>query len=196
MKIINKEALTQITTVRPELVEGLIHIAQTEKLAAQVGKALGERGLMLVTAESCTGGGLGYAITSVAGSSEWFDRGFITYTDIAKQEMLGVSATTLQQYGAVAEKTAQEMAAGALAKSHAQVSVAITGIAGPGGATAQKPVGMVCFAWATKNANAEGLARSHTQHFSGDRQAVRQQSIAVALKGVLDLLGDGGVEIA
>src|SRR5450631_4267689 len=102
---------------------------------------------MLVTAESCTGGGIGEAVTMVPGSSEWFERGFITYTNTAKREMLGVRAETLEQYGAVSEPTVREMAAGALAASHAQVAVAVSGVAGPAGGTPDKPVGMVCLAW-------------------------------------------------
>src|SRR5512135_3018157 len=116
-------------------------------LAMQVGAGLKARGLMLATAESCTGGWVAQAVTAIAGSSDWFDRGFVTYSDAAKQEMLGVSAGTLGRHGAVSEHTAREMAAGALAHSRAQVALAITGIAGPGGGSSEKPVGMVCFAW-------------------------------------------------
>lgn len=157
-----------------------------QHLARQVGIALTRHGLMLVSAESCTGGWLGQTITSVAGSSAWYERGFITYATISKHEMLGVSAVTLQQHGAVSEQTAREMAEGSIARSHAQIAIAITGIAGPEGGTVEKPVGMVCFAWVLK----DGLARSETQHFSGDREAVRRQSVAVALQGVIDLLHD------
>ncbi len=139
---------------------------------------------MLASAESCTGGWLGQTITSIAGSSAWYERGFITYTDISKHEMLGVNSATLEQYGAVSEETAYEMAEGAIARSHAQVAVSVTGIAGPGGGTAEKPVGMVCFAWIMK----EGLARTETRYFSGSREEIRQQSVAEALQGVIDLL--------
>jgi nicotinamide-nucleotide amidase len=155
-----------------------------QDLAITVGSALAEQGLMLASAESCTGGWVGQVITSIAGSSTWYERGFITYTDIAKREMLGVSSVTLKQYGAVSEETAYEMAEGALARSHAQVSVAITGIAGPGGGTAEKPVGMICMAWIIK----EGLARTETYYFSGNREETRRQSVAAALRGVIDLL--------
>jgi nicotinamide-nucleotide amidase len=110
-------------------------------LAEQVGAALKARALMLVTAESCTGGWIGEAVTMVPGSSVWFDRGFITYTYNSKHEMLGVSMRTLEQFGAVSEQTVKEMVAGALAASHAQVAVAVSGTAGPGGGTADKPVG-------------------------------------------------------
>lgn len=155
-----------------------------EDLARDVGSALAQQGLMLASAESCTGGWLGQTITSIAGSSVWYERGFITYAVISKREMLGVSSTTLEQYGAVSEETAYEMAEGAIARSHAQVAVAVTGIAGPDGGTAEKPVGMVCFAWLVK----DGLARTETRYFSGNREAIRRQSVAGALQGVIDLL--------
>lgn len=157
-----------------------------QQLAGHVGIELIQQGLMLTSAESCTGGWLGQTITSMAGSSAWYERGFITYSVVSKQEMLGVSSATLKQHGAVSEQTAREMAEGAIVRSHAQVAVAITGIAGPDGGTAEKPVGMVCFAWALK----DGLARSETRHFSGDREAVRWQSVVAALQGVIDLLHD------
>ncbi|MER0204219.1 MAG: CinA family protein [Nitrosomonas sp.] len=139
---------------------------------------------MLVTAESCTGGGVGQAVTAVPGSSAWYERGYITYSNTAKREMLGVQQATLDQYGAVSPQTAQEMAIGALNHSHAQISVSITGIAGPDGGTAEKPVGMVCFAWAAQ----EGLVRQETRYFTGDREAVRRQAVATALQGILQIL--------
>lgn len=141
---------------------------------------------MLVTAESCTGGWLGQAVTSVAGSSAWYERGFITYSNLSKCEMLGVQQTTLDQYGAVSPQTAQEMVLGALSRSHAQVGVSITGIAGPDGGTAMKPVGMICFAWATS----DGRVRQETRFFKGDRDTIRQLSVAAALQGVVHLLTD------
>ena len=122
-----------------------------EDLARQAGSLLSEQGLMLATAESCTGGWLGQTITSIAGSSAWYERGFITYSILSKHEMLGVSEATLDEYGAVSEQVASEMTAGAIGRSHAQVAVSITGIAGPDGGTAKKPVGMVCFAWMMKD---------------------------------------------
>ena len=161
-------------------------------LAGHVGIDLIQQGLMLASAESCTGGWLGQAITSKRGSSAWYERGFITYSVVSKQEMLGVSAATLKQHGTVSEQTAQEMAAGAISHSHAQVAVAITGIAGPDGGTAEKPVGMVCFAWAKK----DSLALSATRHFSGDREAVRRQAVAAALQGVIDLLRESAPILA
>lgn len=161
-----------------------------ETLAEQVGAALKSRGLMLASAESCTGGWVGAAITAVAGSSHWFDRGFVTYTNESKQEMLGVSVKTLAEYGAVSEQTVREMAAGALKHSHAQVALAISGIAGPGGGSLEKPVGTVCIAWALRS----GAARSQTFRFSGDRSAVRRQAVVAALRGVLMMIeGDSVV---
>ena len=154
------------------------------KLAEEVGSALKARRLMLVTAESCTGGWISEAVTMVPGSSDWFERGFVTYTYISKREMLGVKEETLGRHGAVAEEVVREMAAGALARSHAQVVVAVSGVAGPGGGTPEKPVGTVCFAWGAKDAR----PRSETKRFPGDREAVRRLSVEHALKGVLALL--------
>ncbi|HXF67956.1 MAG TPA: CinA family protein [Burkholderiales bacterium] len=154
------------------------------RLAEEVGAALRERELMLATAESCTGGWIAEAITMVPGSSDWFERGFVTYTYVSKREMLGVREATLGKYGAVSEQVAREMAEGALARSHAQVAVAVSGIAGPAGGTPEKPVGTVCFAWGMKGR----APRSETRRFSGDREAVRKQSVEHALRGVLALL--------
>ena len=153
-------------------------------LATLVGAKLRAKGLMLTTAESCTGGWVAQAVTTVAGSSDWFERGFVTYSDAAKQEMLGVSARTLAAHGAVSEQTAREMATGALAHSRAQVALAITGIAGPGGGLADKPVGTVCFAWALKS----GAVSAETRQFNGDRESVRRQSVIAGLQGMLELL--------
>ena len=156
-------------------------------LAEQVGGALKSRKLMLVTAESCTGGWVSEAITMVPGSSDWFERGFVAYTYISKREMLGVSDDTLCKHGAVSEPTVREMVTGALARSHAQLAVAVSGTAGPAGGTPEKPVGTVCIAWGLK----EGAPESETQHFAGDREAVRKQSVERALKGILLLLEHG-----
>ncbi|MBA4143439.1 MAG: CinA family protein [Nitrosospira sp.] len=155
-----------------------------QDLARKAGAALAEQGLMLATAESCTGGWLGQMLTSIAGSSGWYERGFITYATTSKHEMLGVSTATLEEFGAVSEQTASEMATGAIMHSHAQVGVSITGIAGPDGETAEKPVGMVCFAWIMK----EGMVCAETRYFSGAREEIRRQSVAGALQGLLDLL--------
>ena len=157
---------------------------ELNQLAEQVGAALKSHGLMLATAESCTGGWVGEAVTSVAGSSQWYDRGFITYTNEAKQEMLDVSASTLAEFGAVSEQTVREMAAGALKHSRAQVALAVSGIAGPGGATPGKPVGTVCIAWALRT----GAGRSQIFYFSGDRAEVRRQAVIAVLHGVLQLI--------
>jgi len=154
------------------------------KLAARVGKALKTRKLMLVTAESCTGGWLGEAVTMVPGSSDWYERGFITYTYISKRELLGIKRQTLDKFGAVSEQTARDMAAGALKNSPAQVAVSISGTAGPAGGTRDKPVGTVCFAWALKN----GRVASETRHFKGDRRAVRRKAVVRALQGMLEML--------
>jgi nicotinamide-nucleotide amidase len=153
-------------------------------LSEQVGSALQRRGAMLATAESCTGGWIAQAITSVAGSSDWFERGFVTYSDLAKQQMLGVRSETLAQHGAVSEQAVCEMAAGALRSSEAQIAVAVSGIAGPSGGTPEKPVGTVWFAWVADWAG----TRARVGHFAGDRDAVRRQAVGMALQGVLELL--------
>jgi nicotinamide-nucleotide amidase len=155
-------------------------------LAARVGARLKDRGVKLTAAESCTGGWVAQAVTSVSGSSDWFERGFVTYSNEAKREMLGVRAETLDRFGAVSEETAREMALGALAASRAQVAVAITGVAGPTGGTPAKPVGMVCLAWASKESGVDTV----TKHFPGDREAVRRQSVVCALEGVLERTGE------
>ena len=157
---------------------------ELEHLAAQVGAALQTRGWRLATAESCTGGWAAQTITAIAGSSAWFDRGFVTYSNEAKREMLGVQADTLAIYGAVSEATVREMAAGALARSRAEVAFAISGIAGPAGGSADKPVGMVCLAWALAGHAVETCIR----HFEGERRAIRAQSVRAALQGLLDRL--------
>ena len=158
------------------------------ELSAAVGRLLKDKGEKLVTAESCTGGGVSAAVTAISGSSEWFDRAFVTYSNEAKQQMLRVSAATLEAHGAVSEEIAREMALGALAASPGTISVSVTGVAGPTGGTRLKPVGMVCFAWARSG---EAMPRSETWHFSGDRESVRQQSVVRALQGVAELLDDG-----
>lgn len=164
----------------------LINGQKLQQLAKQTGKLLAQQGLMLVSAESCTGGWLGQTITTIPGSSKWYERGFITYSNISKQEMLGIDSDTLEQYGAVSEQTAKEMVAGAISRSHAQVGVSITGIAGPDGGTTAKPVGMICFGWALK----DGLARNEIHHLNGDREMIRSQAVAIALQGVIALVQD------
>ena len=154
------------------------------QLAIDLGRRLLERGWRVATAESCTGGLAAGAITAIPGSSDWFERGFVTYSDDAKHEMLGVPRELIAACGAVSEPVAQAMAEGALARSHAQCTLSITGIAGPGGGSSAKPVGMVCFGWA-----ADGLPeRVATVNFDGDRAAVRARSVTEALRGLLDML--------
>jgi nicotinamide-nucleotide amidase len=147
-----------------------------------VGGLLESRGAFCTTAESCTGGLVAGAITAIAGSSGWFERGFVTYSNEAKMEQLGVPAETLAREGAVSEPTARAMAEGALARSRATFSVAITGVAGPSGGTPAKPVGMVCFAWAQR----DGATTVETHHLPGDRAAVREASVVIALQGLRD----------
>jgi nicotinamide-nucleotide amidase len=162
---------------------------ETLQLATDLGAALSARGWKAATAESCTGGLVAGAITDIAGSSEWFDRGFITYSNEAKIELLGVRPETLARFGAVSEAVAREMVAGALERSEADIAVAVTGIAGPTGGSPDKPVGLVWLAWATRGGRTE--AASH--RFPGDRAAVREASVAAALLGLwerLDVLHD------
>ena len=161
---------------------------QLYDLAVEVGAALKARGWMLATAESCTGGWIGQCVTMVPGSSEWFDRGFVTYTNLAKTEMLGVRKQTLQGHGAVSEQTVSEMAQGALERSHGRVAVAVSGVAGPTGGTADKPVGTVCVGWAVR----DGASRTVTLRLDGDRDAVRRQSVIAALEGVRELCSAAG----
>lgn len=156
-------------------------MSELEKLAERVGLALLERGEWLAAAESCTGGWVAQVLTAIAGSSAWFDRGFVTYSNAAKVDMLAVPETTLERHGAVSEATARAMAQGALQHSRADWSLAITGIAGPSGGTPDKPVGTVCFAWASR----DGGCEAQTCRFEGDRAAVREQSVAHVLNGLL-----------
>ena len=156
------------------------------ELAAVLGRALLARGRRVTVAESCTGGLLAGAITSVAGSSDWFDVGYVTYSNAAKTALLGVPGALLASHGAVSEETARAMAAGALAKSGADIAAAVTGIAGPSGGTPEKPVGTVCFAWARRG----GVAESTTRQLAGDRAAVRAASVTFALEGLLERARD------
>lgn len=152
-------------------------------LAARVGQTLKDKGLLLATAESCTGGGVAYAVTEIAGSSEWFDCGFVTYSNASKTELLNVPAALIAQFGAVSEEVAGAMAEGAIANSNAHIAVSTTGIAGPGGAVPGKPVGTVCFGWTFQN-------KTYTERlvFDGDRHGVREQTVIHSLQGVLRLL--------
>jgi nicotinamide-nucleotide amidase len=157
---------------------------ELHQLASELGDKLMNRGWMLATAESCTGGWAGQLITALPGCSNWYERGFITYANAAKIEMLGVPAETLAKHGAVSEETASAMAAGALAHSHAQATLAISGIAGPGGGTPKKPVGLVCYGWAL----ADGTVMSSTCRLDGDREEIRSRAVAASLRGLIDLI--------
>ncbi len=165
-----------------------------EDLVTSVSKALMRRGWSMCTAESCTGGLIAASCTNLAGSSDWFERGFVTYSNVSKTELLGVDAVLVQQHGAVSEEVARAMALGALRHSRAQVSVAVTGVAGPTGGSAGKPVGTVWFAWAlpsdggpTVGADAIWLSSERAQ-FDGDRAQVRKQTVAYALSGIAKFL--------
>jgi nicotinamide-nucleotide amidase len=157
----------------------------TIDLATRAGQALKARGLLLATAESCTGGGVAHAITEIAGSSEWFDCGFITYSNASKNELLDIAESLIAQHGAVSEEIAGAMAEGAVANSNSHVAVSTTGIAGPGGAVPGKPVGTVCFGWRVGD-------KTYTERlvFAGDRSEVRKQTVEHSLKGLLKLLAD------
>jgi nicotinamide-nucleotide amidase len=155
--------------------------AQLENLTQQLAERLLNKHHQLATAESCTGGWLAKCCTDLAGSSAWFERGFIPYSNQAKQDLLSVSAITLEHYGAVSVETATEMAEGALKHSQASISVAITGIAGPTGGTIDKPIGTVCFAFASQNNPT--ISAQHV--FNGDREMIRRQAVATALQGII-----------
>ena len=150
-----------------------------DRIAQELGKTCSALGIKIVTAESCTGGLIAGTLTDVPGASAWFDRGFVTYSNEAKKAMLGVREETLTEFGAVSKETAEEMALGAVAHSGAGAAVSVTGIAGPGGGTPEKPVGTVCFGFAE---SVTGFPRCTTvvKHFDGDRASVRKQSVAFA----------------
>ena len=159
--------------------------AELNSLAEAVGAACRARRLFVATAESCTGGWAAQVITHTPGSSAWFERGFVTYSNAAKAEMLGVTPETLASYGAVSLETAAEMAAGALKHSTALISLAITGIAGPTGGSADKPVGTVCFGWCVRHGDVIGAPSCERRLFPGDREAIRRQSVIHALSGLI-----------
>ncbi|MCI1193738.1 CinA family protein [Calidifontimicrobium sp. SYSU G02091] len=161
----------------------MLDLAAVEPLVQPLAAALTARGRRLATAESCTGGLIAAACTALAGSSLWFERGFVTYSNEAKTELLGVPTSLIAAHGAVSEEVARAMAAGALARSHADIAVAVTGIAGPGGATPGKPVGLVWLAWSTR----DGTAGAHRLQLPGDRAAVRAATVAEALRQALAL---------
>lgn len=155
------------------------------ELAEKVGAALKSKKLLLSVAESCTGGGICQALTEIAGSSEWFDCGFVPYSNSSKTEMLSISAALIAQHGAVSEEIAAAMAEGALATSEAHVSLSTTGIAGPGGAVPGKPVGTICFGWCVA-----GITHTERKVFSGDRNSVREQTIEHALNKLLRFIAE------
>ena len=155
-----------------------------DALVRQVAGELSRQGHKLAVAESCTGGAIAAALTSQAGSSVWFERGFIVYSNASKIEMLGVSEESAVRHGSVSDPVVREMAAGAIVHSHASISVAVTGVAGPGGGTTEKPVGTVWLAWSLR----DGDTRSQRRSFDGDRGRIRDQSIEAALTGVLSRL--------
>lgn len=157
------------------------------QLARDAGRALADAGLRVVSAESCTGGWIAKLFTDLAGSSGWFERGFVTYSNEAKTELLGVPPELIREHGAVSGPTVRAMAEGALRHSRADLAVAVSGVAGPGGGSPAKPVGTVWLAWA----GAGGATDAVCMHFDGDRDAVRRQAVAAALKGVLTRLGAG-----
>ena len=157
-----------------------------EQSVSTLAEALLARRELLATAESCTGGWVAKVCTDLAGSSGWFERGLVTYSNAAKQELLGVSTQTLEQYGAVSEQTVQEMVLGLLQRSHAQWGLAISGIAGPGGGTASKPTGTVWIAWA----GPENWLVTHSYRFDGERDAVRRQAVEAALHVLCDRLSE------
>ncbi len=161
---------------------------QLTALAAELGALLKARGWRVATAESCTGGLVAGAITAIAGSSDWFEYGFVAYADAAKTALLDVPEQLLRDNGAVSEPTAQAMAEGALAKGGADIALAVTGVAGPGGGTPAKPVGTVCFAWVLRS----GSATTGTHHFRADRAGVRRASVAAALEGAIARLREDG----
>ena len=153
------------------------------QIAQETMAALIEKGERMATVESCTGGGIAKLMTDLAGSSAVFECGFVTYSNESKQQMVDVSSQALEKFGAVSEQVAAEMASGALKKANAGITVSVTGIAGPGGGTDYKPVGTVCFGWAY-----DGSTTTEIQQFSGDRQAIREQTIIYALQGVIKQL--------
>lgn len=157
-------------------------------LAFKLGELLKEQGRTLTLAESCTGGGVSECVTAINGSSAWFDRAFITYSNQSKIDMLGVLPATLATHGAVSENTALEMAMGAIHHAQANISASITGIAGPTGGSIEKPIGMICFGFSIKDLTDDFHSRTHTAYFTGDREQIRLQAICMALSGLINLL--------
>ena len=158
-----------------------------DRLARRLGERLLAQDLYLTCAESCTGGWIAKTLTDIPGSSQWFERGFVTYSNAAKQELLGVPAAVLERHGAVSEACVRAMTEGALRHSRAHLAVAVSGIAGPSGGSPEKPVGLVWIAW---ESTPQGRTLAHAHHFQGDREAIRRQAVATALSGVLQLIDE------
>ena len=172
-------------TSSPSTVPPSIDSADLQELTNAVATAFSQRGWTLAVAESCTGGLLAASLTNLAGSSQWFERGYVTYSNAAKVSCLQVSPLLIEAEGAVSEAVARAMVLGAQLSSGVTAAISITGIAGPGGGTAEKPVGTVCFGWALERTDASNQIRTTTAHFLGDRQSVRQQAVLFALRGLL-----------
>ena len=172
-------------TSSPSTAPTSLDSADLQELSSAVATAFSQRGWTLAVAESCTGGLLAASLTNLAGSSQWFERGYVTYSNAAKVSCLDVSPLLIEAEGAVSEAVARAMVLGAQLSSGVTAAISITGIAGPGGGTAEKPVGTVCFGWALERADASNQIRTTTAHFLGDRQSVRQQAVVFALRGLL-----------
>ena len=161
---------------------------ETSLIVEQLAARLIQNNKRLTVAESCTGGWIAKLLTDLSGSSQWFERGFVTYSNQAKHEMLGVNVSTIDAYGAVSQETVNEMALGALKNSHADYSLSVSGIAGPGGGSEDKPVGLVWFSWAAKENNTLNILASEKQVFGGDRESVRKQAVKYALTELVKFL--------
>jgi nicotinamide-nucleotide amidase len=172
-------------TSSPSIASTSLDSADLQELSSAVATAFSQRGWTLAVAESCTGGLLAASLTNLAGSSQWFERGYVTYSNAAKVSCLDVSPLLIEAEGAVSEAVARAMVLGAQLSSGVTAAISITGIAGPGGGTAEKPVGTVCFGWALERADASNQITTTTAHFLGDRQSVRQQAVLFALRGLL-----------
>ena len=172
-------------TSSPSTAPTSLDSADLQELSSAVATAFSQRGWTLAVAESCTGGLLAASLTNLAGSSQWFERGYVTYSNAAKVSCLDVSPLLIEAEGAVSEAVARAMVLGAQLSSGVTAAISITGIAGPGGGTAEKPVGTVCFGWALERADASNQITTTTAHFLGDRQSVRQQAVLFALRGLL-----------
>ena len=172
-------------TSSPSTAPTSLDSADLQELSSAVATAFSQRGWTLAVAESCTGGLLAASLTNLAGSSQWFERGYVTYSNAAKVSCLDVSPLLIEAEGAVSEVVARAMVLGAQLSSGVTAAISITGIAGPGGGTAEKPVGTVCFGWALERADASNHITTTTVHFLGDRQSVRQQAVLFALRGLL-----------